>query len=92
MTIEIGVEIITDQDRILDKSRIDVEIITEEVTLGKIIVEIAAGIEVDKTLGEIIVMTEVDQEKEAPHLEGMAIGNIVAQTQAQRPEVDLIED
>ena len=36
------------------------EIITEEVTIGKIIVEITAGIEVDKTLGEIIVMTEVD--------------------------------
>ena len=43
------------------------EIITEEVTIGEILVEIAAGIEVDKTLGEIIVMTEVYQEKEAPH-------------------------
>ena len=68
------------------------EIITEEVTIGKILVEITAGIEVDKTLGEIIVMTEVDQEKETPHPEGMVIGNIVAQTQVQEPEVDLIQE
>ena len=37
-------------------------------------------------------MAEVDQDKEAPHLEGMVIGDIVAQTQAQRPEVDLIQE
>ena len=36
------------------------EIITEEVTVGKIIVEITAGTEVDKTSGEIIAMREVD--------------------------------
>ena len=47
------------KDKILDKPRIDAEIITDEVTIGKIIVEITAGTEVDKTLGEIIVMTEV---------------------------------
>ena len=68
------------KDKILDKHRIDMEIITEETTIGKIIVEITAGIEGDKTLGEIIVMTEVEQEKEAPHPEGMVIGNTVAQT------------
>ena len=49
-------------DKILDKPRKDVEIITEEATIGKIIVVITAGIEVDKTLEEIIVMTEVEQE------------------------------
>ena len=37
-------------------------------------------------------MTEVDQEKEAPHLEGMVIGNIIAQTQIQETEVDLIQE
>ena len=80
MTIEIGVEITIGKDKILDKPRIDAGIITEEATIGKILVEITAGIEVDKTLGEIIVMTAVDQEKEAPHPEGMVIGDIVAQT------------
>ena len=49
-------------DKILDKPRIDMEIITEGATIGKIIVVITAGKEVDKTSGEIIVMTEVEQE------------------------------
>ena len=48
------------KDKLLDIPRIDMEIITEEVTIGKIIVEITARIEVDKTSGEIIAMTEVD--------------------------------
>ena len=78
--IEIGVEIMIGKDKSLDRPRIDAEIITEEVTIGKILVGITAGIEVDKTLGEIIVIREVDQEEEAPHPEGMVIGNIVAQT------------
>ena len=81
MTIEIGIEIIIGKDKILDKPRIDAEIITEEVTIGNIRVQITAAIEVDKTSGEIIAMTEVDYEKEAPHPEGMVIGNIAAQTQ-----------
>ena len=80
------------KDKILDRPRIDMEIITEEVTIGKILVGITTGIEVDKTLGEIIVMTEVDQEEEAPHPEGMVIGDIVAQTQVQGPEVHLIQE
>ena len=37
-------------------------------------------------------MTEVDQEKEAPHPEGMAIGNITAQTQVQGLGVGLIQE
>ena len=79
------------KDKILDRPRIDAEIITEKVTIGKILVGITAGIEVDKTLGEIIVITEVDQEKEAPHPEGTVIG-IVAQTQVLGPEVDLLQE
>ena len=58
--MEIGVEIITGKDKILDKTKIDEEIITEEVNIGSIIVEKTAGTEVDKTLGEIIAMPEVD--------------------------------
>ena len=81
MTIEIGVEIIIGKDKILDKPRIDAEMIIEEVTIGKILVEITAGVEVDKTLGEITVMTEVDQEEEVPYPEWMVIGDILAQTQ-----------
>ena len=69
------------KDKILDRPRIDMEIATEEVTIGKILVETTAGIEIDKTLEKIIVVTEVDQEKEASHTEGMVIGNITAQTQ-----------
>ena len=80
------------KDKILDRPRIDAEIATEGVTIGKILVETTAGIEVDKTLGEIIVMTEVDQEKEAPHPEGMVIGNITAQTQVQGLGVGLIQE
>ena len=74
LIIEIRVEIIIDKDKILDKPRIDAEIITEEVNTGKILVEITAWIEVDKTLEESIVITKVEQEKEAPHPEGMVIG------------------
>ena len=37
-------------------------------------------------------MTEVDQEKKAPHPEGMVIGDITAQTQVQRLGVDLIQE
>ena len=37
-------------------------------------------------------MTEVDQEEEVPHPDGMVIGDIVAQMQVQGPEVDLIQE
>ena len=49
----IGVEIMIGKDNTLDRPRIDVEIATEGVTIGKILVETTAGIEVDKTLGKI---------------------------------------
>ena len=54
------------QRQILDKPRIEMEIATEEVTIGKIFIEITARIEVGKTLGEIIVMTEVDSRERSP--------------------------
>ena len=80
------------KDEILDRPRVDMEIVTEEVSIDKILIEATVGIDADKTLEEPIVVTEVDQEKEAPHPEGMVIGDIVAQTQAQGPEVDLIQE
>ena len=88
----IGVEIMIGKDKILGRPRTDMDIATESVTIGKILVETTAGIEVEKTLGEIIVMTEVDQEKEAPHPEGMVICDITAQTQVQGLGVDLIQE
>ena len=55
-------------------------------------VETTVGIDVDKTSEETIVVTEVDQEKEAPHPEGMVIGDITAQTQVQGLGVGLIQE
>ena len=80
------------KDKILDRPRIDVEIVTEEVTIDKILIETTVGIGADKTLEETIVVTEVDQEKEAPHPEGMVIGDITAQTQVQGLGVGLIQE
>ena len=40
------------KDKILDRPRTDLEIATEDVTIGKILVETTVGIEVDKTLEE----------------------------------------
>ena len=68
------------------------EIATEEVTKGKILRETTVGIGVDKTLEETIVVTEVDQEKEVPHAEGMVIGNIMAQTQVEGLGGGLIQE
>ena len=76
--ISVGIKILIGKDKILDRPRIDAEIFTEEVTIGKIVIETTVGIDVDKTFKEIIVVTEVDQEKEAPHPEGMVIGDITA--------------
>ena len=69
------------KDKILDRPRIDTEIVTEEVTIDKILIETPVWIDADKMLEETIVVTEEDQEKEAPHPEGMVMGNITAQTQ-----------
>ena len=74
------VEIIIGRDKISDKPRIDVEMATEEVAIDKTLVEVTVEIEADQTLGEImIIMIEVDQEKEAPHPEGILIDDIIAQ-------------
>ena len=65
--------------------------VTEEVVTDKTLVEVTVEIEADKTLGEImIIMIEVDQEKEAPHPEGILIDNIIAQVQIQILGVDQI--
>ena len=80
------------KDKIFDRPRIDAEIVTEEVTIDKILIETTVGIDPDKTLEETIVVTEADQEKEAPHPEGMVIGNITAQSQVQGLEVGLIQE
>ena len=80
------------KDKILDRPRIDVEIATEEVTMGRSLVETTKGIEVDKTIEEIIAVTEVDQEKEAPHPEGLVIGNTTAQIRIHGLGVDLIQE
>ena len=60
----------------------DTEMVTEEVIIDKTLVEVMIEIEEGKTLGKIIIiMTEVDQEKEAPHPEGTLIDDIIAQIQ-----------
>ena len=52
-------------------------------------VEVTAEIETGKTLGEIIIiMIGADQEKEAPHPEGILPDNIIAQVQIQDLGVD----
>ena len=84
----VGIEIMIGKDKTLDRPRTDMEIVTEEVTIGKILIETTVEIDEDKTLEETIVVTEADQEKEAPHPEGMVIGNITAQTQFQGLGVD----
>ena len=80
------------KDKILDTPRIGAEIVTKEVTIDKILIETTAGIDPDKTLEGTIVVTEVDQEKEAPHLEGMVLGNITVQAQVQGLGVGLIPE
>ena len=91
LATEIEVEIMIGKDEISDKPRIDAEMVTEEVIIDKTLVEVMIEIEEGKTLGEIIIiMTEVDQEKEAPHPEGILIDDIIAQAQIQNLGVDQI--
>ena len=70
-----------DKDKTLDRCKTDVGIAIEEEVIDKIIIEMIAETEGDKTLGEISVKIEVDQEKEVPHLGEMAIDDIIVQTQ-----------
>ena len=77
------------KDKISDKPRMDVEMVTEEVIIDKTLVEVTAEIEASKTLEEIIIiMIGADQEKEAPHPEGILSDDIIAQVQIQDLEVD----
>ena len=91
MATEIEVAIMIGKDKVSDKPRMDVEMVTEELIIDKTLVGVPVEIEAGKTLGEIlIIMIEVDQEKEAPHPEGILIDNIIAQVQIQNLGVDQI--
>ena len=80
--MEIEVDIMRiDKDKTLDSHKIDMEIAIEEAIIGKAMVEIITEIEVDRTLGEIIVMTGVSQDKGVLHPEEMVMNSITAQTQ-----------
>ena len=77
------------KDKISDKPRMDVEMVTEEVIIDTTLVEVTAEIETSKTLGEIIIiMIGADQGKEALHPEGILPDDIIAQVQIQDLEVD----
>ena len=84
MVTETEVEIMIGKDIISDKLRMDVEMVTEGVTIDKTLVEVTAEIEAGKTLGEIlIIMIGADQEEEAPHPQGTLPDDIIAQVQIQ---------
>ena len=65
------------KDKIVDK--IGTETIIEGMGMCKILVQTTAEIEVEEILIEAIVVTGVDQEKEAHLQEGIVIGNMVIQ-------------
>ena len=89
LVTEIEVEIMIGKDRISDKPRMDMEMVTEEVIIDNTLVEVTAEIETGKTLGEIlIIMIGADHEKEAPHLEGILPDDVISQVQIQDLEVD----
>ena len=89
MVTETEVEIMIGKDKIFDKPRMDAEMVSEEVIIDKTLVEIIAEIEADKTSGEIIIiMIGANQEKEAPHPEGILLDDIIAQVQIQDLGVD----
>ena len=70
-----------DKDKTLDRHKIDMEIAIEEAIIGKAMVEIMAEIDVDRILGEIIVITGVNQEKGSLHPKEMVMDGMMAQTQ-----------
>ena len=86
---------VIDKDKILDPKigdshKIDnmETIIEEEITDIKIIVEMIAETEEDKTLEESSVMIT---EAEDPHQEEMVTEDIIVQTQIKETEVDLVQ-
>ena len=79
------------KDKISDKPRMDMEMVTEEVIIDKTLVEVTVEIEAGKTLGEtLIIMIGADQEEEAPHPEGTSPDDIIVQVQIQDLGVDQI--
>ena len=84
LVTETKVEVMIGKDKISDELRMDAEMVTEEVTIDKTLVEVTAEIEAVKTLGEIlIIMIGADQEEEAPHPQGTLPDYIIAQVQIQ---------
>ena len=76
--IEIDPEITIAKDKALDK--IGIEMIKEGMGICKILIEMLAEIEIVEILTEAIVVTGVDQEKEAHPPGGMTI--IIGKTEA----------
>ena len=68
----------------------DTEMVTEEAIIDKTLAEVTVEVGAGKTLGEIIkiMIDQVDQEKEAPHPEGILIDDIIADVQIQNLGVD----
>ena len=73
--IETDQEIMIGREKVLYK--IGTEIIMEEMGMPKTLVETTAEIEAGEFLIEVIVVIEVDQEKEAYLQEGMVTENMV---------------
>ena len=58
-----------DRDKILDRHKMDEEMVIEEELIDKITTEMIVEIEIDKISEETLAMIEIDPGKEAPHLE-----------------------
>ena len=69
------------KDKTLDRCKKDMGIAIVKEVIDKIIMEIIAETEGDKTVGEISVMIEVDQGQEVPHLGEIVIDYITVQMQ-----------
>ena len=90
--IEIDLEITIDRDKVFH--RIGAEMLIEGMGILKTLVEMTAEIEAEEVLTEVIVVTRVDQEKEAYPPEGTIItmiGKMAVPGLDQDLEVDLIQ-
>ena len=88
--IEIGLEIMIDKDKILNK--IGAEVIIEGMAMHKILTEITGGTEGGKIIAGTIVMTGGDQDIEAPHLEGLIIIIITDLEKEVQPQEGIVID
>ena len=69
LMIEVDHFMMADRDKILDRHKIDKEMVIEEELVYKITAEMIVEIEIDTISEETLAMLEIDQGKEAPHLE-----------------------